>query len=66
MAGRLNRLNNVSAEEPGMSALMAAMDDMTVLSLRFTAKTNREGGCESDGGQHILCDRQHDLNPFSL
>ena len=48
-----------------MTAVMASMvaatvNTMTMASLSFTAKTERECGCQGDDGQHFFGDRQHD------
>ncbi|EMI44948.1 secreted protein [Rhodopirellula sp. SWK7] len=48
-----------------MTAVMASMvaatvNTMTMPSVSFTAKTERECGCQGDDGQHFFGDRQHD------
>ena len=48
-----------------MACMMAAVNHDTVLSLSFTAKTEREYCCQGDDGQYFFGDRNHDWNLFS-
>ena len=59
------RLRRIYMTAVMASMVAAAVKTMTVLSLSFTAKTERECGCQRDDGQHVFSDRQHDWNLFS-